>query len=273
MRSFNLDTTNVLENTTIVNPKLQVEIQNVYKSFFRDGNETKILDDISLNIREGEFISLLGPSGCGKSTLLKMIGGLLDITSGELKVAGTEMKKPTERIGYMFQKSVLLPWRTVEQNIVLPIELAKGDMERAKNRVGDLLELVELAGYENHYPNELSGGMQQRISLARTLMTDPDILLLDEPFGALDEFTRENLNFSLMDIVEKSGKTVVLVTHNISEAVLMSNRIVVLGINPGHVLEDLHINFNKPRTDEVMLTKEYSDYVAHLRKLLGVGRG
>ncbi len=139
-------------------------------------------------------------------------------------------------------------------------------------RIKDLLSLVGLEGYENYYPKELSGGMQQRISLARTLITNPDILLLDEPFGALDEFTRENLNFSLMDIAEKSGKTVVLVTHSISEAVLMSDRIIVMGINPGHILEDMKIDFQKPRTDKIIATEKYAQYVLHIRDLLGVGR-
>lgn len=252
--------------------ELQVMIKNVYKSFPRENRQNLVLKDINLEIKKGEFISLLGPSGCGKSTLLKMIGGLLDSTSGQLIMGGGEIKGPRKEIGFMFQKAVLLPWRTVEQNLLLPLEIAKGDVEAAKTRISELLELVGLTGYENYYPKELSGGMQQRISLARTLMNDPDILLLDEPFGALDEFTRENLNFSLMDIAEKSGKTVILVTHNISEAVLMSDRVLVMGINPGHVLENLHIDIQKPRTDQVMATAQYAEYVLHIRSLLGVGR-
>ncbi|MER2108884.1 MAG: ABC transporter ATP-binding protein [Solibacillus sp.] len=250
----------------------QIKINNLYKVFEHDGKPKEVLRNINLNIDKGQFISLLGPSGCGKSTLLKLIGGLLEKTTGSLQIDNQEVKNPIPKIGFMFQKAVLLPWRTVEQNLLLPIELAKGNVEAAKGKITDLLELVGLAGYENYYPKELSGGMQQRISLARTLITDPDILLLDEPFGALDEFTRENLNFSLMEIAEKSGKTVVLVTHSISESVLMSDRIIVMGINPGHILEDITVDFQKPRTDQIIATEKYAQYVLHIRELLGVGR-
>ena len=252
--------------------KYQVVIQHVSKTFAKGKQHIQVLDDINLNIRKGEFVSLLGPSGCGKSTLLKMIGGLLECTSGELKVDGKPINRPRKNIGFMFQKAVLLPWRTVEQNLLLPVEIARGDDSAARKRVRELLNLVGLSGYEKYYPKELSGGMQQRVSLARTLLNDPDILLLDEPFGALDEFTRENLNFSLMDIAEQSGKTVVLVTHNISEAVLMSDRVIVLGMNPGHIIEDIQINIPKPRTDQAMASAAYTNYVLHIRKLLGVGR-
>jgi NitT/TauT family transport system ATP-binding protein len=250
----------------------QIEIQKVYKSFSKGESSVNVLQNINLSIKKGEFISLLGPSGCGKSTLLKLIGGLLGQSNGQLMIDSESVKGPNKKIGFMFQKAVLLPWRTVEGNLILPVEVAKGDIHQAKNRIGELLELVGLKGYEKYYPKELSGGMQQRISLARTLMNNPDILLLDEPFGALDEFTREALNFSLMDIAEQSGKTVILVTHNISEAVLMSDRVIVMGINPGHILEDLKIDIAKPRTDQVLATKEYADYVLHIRELLGVGR-
>ena len=252
--------------------EVQVKIENVYKSFPKGNRENLVLRDINLDIKKGEFISLLGPSGCGKSTLLKTMGGLLETTSGQLLVGNEVIKGPRKEIGFMFQKAVLLPWRTVQQNLLLPVEVAGGNIEAAKTRIAELLDLVGLQGYENYYTKELSGGMQQRISLARTLMNDPDILLLDEPFGALDEFTRENLNFSLMEIAEKSGKTVILVTHNINEAVLMSDRVIVMGINPGHVLEDLQIEIPKPRTDQVMALAQYSEYVLHIRHLLGVGR-
>ncbi|WP_338450221.1 ABC transporter ATP-binding protein [Niallia oryzisoli] len=252
--------------------KVQVRMEGVYKSFPKGNRQNQVLRDINLEIKKGEFISLLGPSGCGKSTLLKMIGGLLESTSGQLMVGNDVMKGPRKEIGFMFQKAVLLPWRTVEQNLLLPVEIAGGNIAAAKSRIHELLELVGLKGYESYYTKELSGGMQQRISLARTLINDPDILLLDEPFGALDEFTRENLNFSLMDIAEKSGKTVILVTHNINEAVLMSDRVIVMGINPGHILEDLKIGIPKPRTDQAMAMTQYSEHVLHIRSLLGVGR-
>lgn len=250
----------------------QIEISNLYKSFNRDGKEKEVLRNINFTIGKGEFISLLGPSGCGKSTLLKIMGGLIPKSNGSIQIDHQEVTDPIPKVGFMFQKAVLLPWRTIEQNLLLPIELAKGNLDEARKRIKELLSLVGLEGYENYYPKELSGGMQQRISLARTLITDPDILLLDEPFGALDEFTRENLNFSLMNIAERSGKTVILVTHSISEAVLMSDRIIVMGINPGHILEDLKIDFPKPRTDQIMATEKYAQYVLHIRDLLGVGR-
>lgn len=256
----------------VVQNSNQILIKDLYKTFPKGTNEVTVLDNINLQIKKGEFISLLGPSGCGKSTILKLIGGLLTPTSGDLYIGDAVINGPNKQIGFMFQKAVLLPWRTVEENMLLPIEIAKGDMEAAKSRVDELLELVDLQGYKNYYTKELSGGMQQRVSLARTLINDPDILLLDEPFGALDEFTRESLNFSLMDIAEKSGKTVILVTHNINEAVLMSDRIIVLGANPGRVLEDLSIDIPKPRTDQVMASNKYAEYVLHIRQLLGVDR-
>lgn len=250
----------------------QIVVQNVYKSFEKDGNKINVLNDINLQIKKGEFISLLGPSGCGKSTLLKILGGLLPQSSGNIYFGDEEINGPRRNLGFMFQKAVLLPWRTVEQNLLLPVELAGGDINQAKKRVKELLELVGLSGYEKYYTKELSGGQQQRISLARTLMNDPDILFLDEPFGALDEFTRETLNFSLMEIAEKSGKTVILVTHNIGEAVLMSDRIIVMGANPGRILEIIENEIPKQRTDQVMATKQYADYVLHIRELLGVGK-
>lgn len=250
----------------------QIQIRNLYKSFNREGRENEVLRDISFNVGSGEFISLLGPSGCGKSTLLKIMGALIPKSSGSIQIDNEEVKDPIPKVGFMFQKAVLLPWRTVEQNLLLPIELANGNLDEARKRIKELLTLVGLEGYENYYPKELSGGMQQRISLARTLITNPDILLLDEPFGALDEFTRENLNFSLMDIAEKSGKTIILVTHSISEAVLMSDRIIVMGINPGHILEDLKIDFPKPRSVQIIATEKYAQYMLHIRDLLGVGR-
>ncbi len=250
----------------------QVVVKNLFKSFEKGNTRRLILKDISFEIQKSQFVSLLGPSGCGKSTLLKIIGGLLQKDQGEVKIDGVNVDSPQRKIGFMFQKSVLLPWRTVLQNLLLPIELAGLPMKEYRERALELLDMVGLKGYQNYYPKELSGGMQQRVSLARVLMNDPDILLLDEPFGALDEFTRENLNFSLMEIVRKTNKTVILVTHNIGEAVLMSDRIMVLGSNPGHLLEDMEINIPHPRTGKVMELPEYTQYIMKIRKLLGVGR-
>lgn len=250
----------------------QLRVKNVYKSFTKRGTTTEVLRDISFELQQGGFLSLLGPSGCGKSTLLKIIGGLQEMDRGRVEINGQESIKIRNKIGFMFQKSVLLPWRNVIENLLLPIELAGMNKEKAMEKARDLLKMVGLEDYEKYYPKELSGGMQQRVSLARVLMTDPDILLLDEPFGALDEFTRENLNFSLMEIARNTDKTVILVTHNINEAVLMSDQIIVLGTNPGRILEEITVSIPHPRTDRVMTMKEYTEYVWKIRELLGVVR-
>ncbi|WBU42661.1 MULTISPECIES: ABC transporter ATP-binding protein [Marinobacter] len=228
------------------------------------------LDDVSFSIKEGEFISLVGPSGCGKSTLLSILGGLEDRSQGDLIVAGECLSSPRPDIGMMFQTAVLFPWRTVRENVALPgIVLGLNKAEQAQ-RCEELLDMVGLNGFGERYPKELSGGMRQRVALARLLAHDPRILLMDEPFGALDEFTRETMNLELLRIWEKTSKTVVFVTHNIGESVFLSDRVIVMTPRPGRLEGIVEIDLPRPRTAEVMREKRYSDLVFEIRGMLGV---
>src|SRR3989440_10845842 len=210
-----------------------VQIKDVTKRF----GETTALQDIDLEIESGEFVSLIGPSGCGKSTLLRIMGDLIQPTSGAASVNGKPARQARidRDYGIVFQDAVLYDWRTVAKNIALPLELGRWDRAKRTARVKEMLGLVELTGFEGHYPWQLSGGMQQRVSIARALSFDPALLLMDEPFGALDEMTRERLNMELLQIWEASGSTVVFVTHSISEAVFLSTPGVVMSPPPGPV--------------------------------------
>ena len=203
-----------------------LHLDHITQVFDKRGDPLVALSDVSLNVRRGEFISLVGPSGCGKSTMLKIIAGLLAPTSGSVYLGGSLITEPRAEIGFMFQTSTLFPWRSVTRNITLPLEIA-GASRDWNERVADVIDLVQLNGFEHHYPRELSGGMQQRVALSRLLVSDPNLMLLDEPFGALDEFTREHLNTELARIVERTNKTTMFVTHNIPEAVFLSDRVAV----------------------------------------------
>jgi NitT/TauT family transport system ATP-binding protein len=224
------------------------------------------LDEIDLEIREGEFVSLLGPSGCGKSTLLLIAAGLVQPSKGEILVAD-QVPEPGPNVGIMFQSALLFPWRNVLANVLLAGELLGLDPSYAQSRAHDLLELVGLRGWGTRHPWELSGGMQQRVALARVLLPDPGILLLDEPFGALDEMTREALDLELMSLVEDSCKTVILVTHSVYEAVLVSDRIVVLTPRPGRIAGMVDIDFQRPRALALSGTQEFAAKVAEVRAL------
>jgi NitT/TauT family transport system ATP-binding protein len=228
------------------------------------------LTDVTFGIREGEFISLVGPSGCGKSTLLSILGGLEQKTDGELVLAGQHHNSPRRDIGMMFQTSVLFPWRTIRQNVRLPGEILGLDRKQQEARTDELLDMVGLNGFGERYPSELSGGMRQRVALARLLAHDPRVLLMDEPFGALDEFTRETMNVELLRIWEKTGKTVVFVTHNIGEAVFLSDRIFVMTPRPGRLEGIVEVDLPRPRKTEVMREQRYSELVFDIRRMLGV---
>lgn len=231
------------------------------------------LSEVSLAVAEGEFVVLLGPSGCGKSTLLNIIAGLLPATTGTVEVGGRPVSGVPDAIGMMFQKAVLLPWRTVRDNIVLPIEIAQGRKaaKAAQGRVDELLELVGLSGFADQMPNELSGGMQQRAAICRMLITDPSILLLDEPFGALDEFTREHMNMQMLDLTNRLGRTAVLVTHSITEAVFLADRIVVMSARPGRVAGIIDVGLPKDRTPSILTSPEFQHVVEKARELLQIG--
>src|SRR3954469_6790458 len=235
-------------------------------------NGFEALRSVSIDIRRGEFVSFVGPSGCGKSTLLKLIGGLLDPSTGDIAVAGQKVTGPRRDVGVMFQTSVLFPWRTVLENVLLPIEVFGQDRAASLDKARSILELVGLAGREGAYPRELSGGMQQRAALSRVLITDPPIILMDEPFGALDEFTRERMNVELLRIWEQRRQTIVFVTHSIAEAVFLADRIVVMGTAPGRVLAVVESGLPRPRGIDLMKTPEFANKVFEVREYLGVAK-
>ena len=223
-----------------------LNLHHLKKNFDLKGKAIKVLDDINLDIKKGEFISLVGPSGCGKSTILKLISNLETPTSGEILLDGQLVNKPSEKCGVIFQESRLFPWLTVEKNIdfVIPKEVSK---KNRKEIVQSHIELVGLKGFEKAIPNQLSGGMQQRVSIARGLAINPEILLLDEPFGALDAFTRINMQSETLRIWEEEKTTMILVTHDIDEAIYLSERIVVLSEKPGIIKEIIPVNLPRPR--------------------------
>ena len=229
-----------------------VEITNISKAFnLGSSNQVAALTDINLSIASGEFVSLIGPSGCGKSTLLRLIANLLEPTSGELVVNGKSAKQARldQDYGMAFQQSGLFEWRTVAKNIELPLELKGWDKTKRQARATEMLELVKLSDFANHFPWQLSGGMQQRVAIARALAVHPSLLLMDEPFGALDEMTREHMQSELLSICRTSGTTVVFVTHSIPEAVYLSNRVVVMSPRPGRVTQIVDVGIEGERND------------------------
>ena len=254
-----------------MNDQPAVSIQGVSKEF---GSSVTALSGIDLDVRPRELISLIGPSGCGKSTLLRIIGDLIDPSAGVVEVNG----KPAPRArldheyGIVFQEAVLYDWRTVGKNIALPLELLRWSREKRAARVEELLRLVELEGFEDHHPWQLSGGMQQRVAIARALSFEPALLLMDEPFGALDEMTRERLNMELLRIWEASGSTIVFVTHSIAEAVFLSTRVVVMSPRPGRIADVVEIDLPYPRTADTREEPRFFELVTHVRERLA-GRG
>ncbi len=253
----------------------RIEIREVDKVFTPSrgtGAAIEALRSISIDVRPGEFVSLVGPSGCGKSTLLKMIAGLLEPTSGTIAVDGVPVEQPRRSVGMMFQTPELFPWRTVLKNVLLPIEIFRHEREFHRKRALELLEMVGLQGFGSALPRELSGGMQQRVALCRVLVSDPSVVLMDEPFGALDEFSRERLNVELLRIWEDARKTIVFVTHNINEAVFLSDRVVVMGTGPGRVLEvvEVPLGRQRPRSQQMMREQAFTDCVFAVRGMLGL---
>jgi NitT/TauT family transport system ATP-binding protein len=249
-----------------------ISIKDVSKQF-KGG--TTALQDIDLDIERGEFISLIGPSGCGKSTLLRVIGDLIEPSQGEVTVNGKPARQARRDhdYGIVFQDAVLFDWRTVAKNIGLPLELAGWDREKRKRRIEEMLALVELKGFEDHHPWQLSGGMQQRVSIARALSFDPALLLMDEPFGALDEMTRERLNAELLRIWEASRSTVVFVTHSIAEAVFLSTRVVVMSPRPGRISRVIPIDLPQPRTTATREDPRFFELATEVREALHMGGG
>jgi len=252
-----------------------VTIQAVNKIFGKAPNQTIALQDIQLEIEQGEFISLIGPSGCGKSTLLRIIGDLITPTNGTVLVNG----KPAEKArldrdyGIVFQAPVLFDWRSVEKNVQLPLEIMGKSSQERVARANQMLELVELNGFQKHYPYQLSGGMQQRVSIARALSFHPQLLLMDEPFGALDEITRERLNAELLNIWSHTKTTIVFVTHSIPEAVFLSTRVVVMSARPGRITQVIPIDLAQPRGMETREQPRFYELVTQVREALRGSEG
>jgi NitT/TauT family transport system ATP-binding protein len=219
------------------------------------------VDHVSFKAAPGEFVSIVGPSGCGKSTLLRLIAGLIPLTGGDISVNGLAVTEPRQDVALMFQRPTLLPWRTALQNALLPPKLGKKLDEAAERQAYELLDLVGLSGFEHTYPRHLSGGMQQRVALARLLMVGVDVLLLDEPFAAVDQLTRERLNLELLRVHERMSATALLVTHNIQEAILLADRVIVMTPRPGRIADVIDVPFERPRAQETAAEREFQELV------------
>lgn len=244
-------------------------IAGVGKQFSsHDGSRVVALEEVSFDVRQGELVTIVGPSGCGKSTLLHIMAGVLEHSSGEILLQGRPIAGPRRDVGVVFQEPLLLPWRTVTDNILLPIEVHGLPVARYRERVAELLALTRLEGFGGKYPHELSGGMQQRVSIARALIHDPAILLMDEPFGALDAMTREQMNMDLMKIQAQSGKTILLITHSIPEAVLLGDRVVVMSARPGRIVDLIDVDLPRPRDFEAVSTPAFGTYSKRIREHL-----
>lgn len=251
-----------------------ITVEAVTKKFrTARGAEVNALGDVSFTVTAGEFLSIVGPSGCGKSTLLNIVAGLEPSTGGRVCVGGTPVTGPRRDISVVFQDPVLLPWRRVTENVLLPVEVDASRVTRVyRERAAELIDLVGLRGFEHAYPKELSGGMQQRCAIARSLMLQAPVLLMDEPFGALDALTREELNLEIQDIWMRTQTTVILITHDINEAVLLSDRVVVMSSRPGTILHVFEITQPRPRTFSAVNEGENARVAAAIREQLGVGR-
>jgi len=245
-----------------------VVVSSARKVYRAGGNAVPALVDVSLEVREGEFVSLLGPSGCGKSTLLWAIAGLKPLDAGTIRIGADVIDAPHPSVSIIFQEPTLLPWRSIEANIAFPGELGRRRRPIDDGRVRHLIRRVGLEGFEKRYPKELSGGMQQRASIVRGLAADPDVLLLDEPFSALDPFTREDMNLLLQSLWSETGKTMILVTHSIEEALLLSDRIYVMSPRPGRIRQEFVVDLPRPRQRDVLTSRRFFDLAVDVRSAI-----
>jgi len=245
-----------------------ISIRNLKKIYTTKGGEVCALQDVTFEIFRGEFITLVGPSGCGKTTLLKIISGLLSKTDGDLVFSAEGDFDPTKDVGMVFQRPVLLKWRSIVDNVLLPVEILRLHRQDYFPKAMELLKLVGLEGFEKNYPNELSGGMQQRASISRALIHDPQLLLMDEPFGALDALTREKMNLEILRIWQETRKTILFVTHGIQEAVFLADRVIVLSARPARMVAAIEVNLPRPRTMEVKAEKEFGQLCLQIYRLL-----
>ena len=248
-----------------------IRVRGLRKIYHTRDQDFLAISDATFDVAPGELVSLVGPSGCGKTTLLKILAGLQDQDAGEACIgSGTHPFDPSRDIGMVFQQALLLKWRRVLENVMLPAEILGLPVRESRDRARDLLAMVGLAGSEEKYPYELSGGMQQRAAIARALVHDPKLILMDEPFGALDALTREKMNLELLNIWKKSGKTILFVTHGISEAVFLGTRVVVFTAGPARMADNIQIELPEPRTLDIKTSEVFGNYSRHIYRLLGM---
>lgn len=246
-----------------------ISFKSVGQTFLTDAGPLTALKGVDLTIDQHEFVAVLGPSGCGKSTLLRLTAGLIELSEGRVSVFGFEVDQPRDDVGIVFQNATLLPWANVEDNVVFPIRHMRGRVNaQDREQAREIISTVGLEGFEKRLPSELSGGMQQRVGIARALFLNPDILLMDEPFSALDALTRDAMGLELLKLWQASPKTVMFITHSIPEAVLLADRVVVMSERPGRVIANLPVPLSRPRDEDSLRTPEMQDYMAHLRGLL-----
>ncbi|MCK7611458.1 ABC transporter ATP-binding protein [Roseibium sediminicola] len=263
----------MVETTTSASPNRVIDIENLSLTFETNDGPVHALSDIDLKIEEGDFVSFIGPSGCGKTTLLRVIADLEKPTAGHISVNGVspEEARLNRAYGYVFQAAALYPWRTIAKNVALPLEIMGLSAAEQRDRIARNMELVNLTGFEKKYPWQLSGGMQQRASIARALAVEPDLLLMDEPFGALDEIVRDHLNEQLLQLWAKTNKTVVFVTHSIPEAVFLSTKIVVLCPRPGRIYDVIESDLPRDRSLDIRETPEFLKIAHRVREGLKAG--
>ena len=255
-------------------PNYKIQMEGISKIFnIRTGPFTDV-QNLTFGVEEKDLITLVGPSGCGKSTVIRMLNGIIVPTSGRITISGVDYDNGISgeilrKLGFVFQSHNLLPWLTVRRNLEIPLKIFKLKGEKWQNNIDALLEIVGLSDYAEAYPSELSGGMQQRIGVIRAMVYEPEILFMDEPFGALDETTREQLDLETLAIWEKTGKTIIFITHNVEEAVLMSSRVIVMGTDPGRIIEEVAIDLPRPRTLEMITSDQFTDYTEYVTGLIG----
>lgn len=246
-----------------------ISLKDVRKVYRTRKEEFEAIQSITMDVQSGELVSIVGPSGCGKSTLLKILAGLHPHDGGEVRIGSeAEPFDPSRDIGMVFQQPLLLKWRRIRENVLLPAEILGLPMKAARERANDLLEMVGLAGFEQNYPYELSGGMQQRAAIARALIHDPKLILMDEPFGALDALTRERMNLELLRIWQESRKTILFVTHGISEAVFLGSHVAVMTSGPARLAEHMAIDLPEDRDLSIKTSEKFGEYAGHIYKLL-----
>lgn len=246
-----------------------LEVKNLSAVFRNENGGLRALHEVNFSIAPSAFVTLLGPSGSGKSTLLRIIAGLLPATQGVVFYKGQPVTGPSRGLGVVFQKANLMPWRTVLENIILPLELEDLPIGLAQEKAQAMIELVGLEGFEHSLPRDLSGGMAQRVAISRALIHDPDVLLLDEPFGALDAMTRERMGLELLRIWQARKKTVLMVTHSVSEALFLADRVLVMSPRPGQLRLDLPVTFDRPRLEDIRYTPEFGELVHQVRSAIG----